>query len=224
MLTAPSSMSRTSSSGLSARRALLGTRVDQRGRGPQVRHSLGFPSLPVSARCHRSGLDPVNFSAIVRPWEDRHSEANILKARIRLAIFAALAVMTAAVVAIAVASSLETLSPRAVRNQAAAGPGKPPGGIDCREAKCIALTFDGNPGNPTDALLDLLARYRASSTFFLEGRKIGEHPDVVRRIATEGHELGNHTWTHPRLTEVFDAVSGTPFLVGPPPDRGAETR
>ncbi|MFJ4930298.1 polysaccharide deacetylase family protein [Streptomyces sp. NPDC088736] len=129
---------------------------------------------------------------------------NILKARIRLAIFAALAVMTAAVVAIAVASSFETLSPRAVRNQAAAGPGKPPGGIDCRKAKCIALTFDGNPRKPTDALLDLLARYQASSTFFLEGRKIGEHPDVVRRIATEGHELGNHTWTHPRLTEVPD--------------------
>ncbi|MGC8917742.1 polysaccharide deacetylase family protein [Streptomyces sp. PG2] len=49
--------------------------------------------------------------------------------------------------------------------------------MDCRRAKCIALTFDGNPGEPTDRLMDLLKKYKAPSTFFLEGRA---HPPVPR--------------------------------------------
>ncbi|MEU4096339.1 polysaccharide deacetylase family protein [Streptomyces sp. NPDC026673] len=99
----------------------------------------------------------------------------------------------------------DTISPSDVREQAAANGDNVPGEVDCRKAKCIALTFDGNPGKPTDRLLDLLKRHKAPSTFFLEGRRIHKHPDVVRRIAAEGHEIGNHTWTHPRLTDVSDA-------------------
>ncbi|MER7170190.1 polysaccharide deacetylase family protein [Streptomyces mesophilus] len=104
----------------------------------------------------------------------------------------------------AFSSSMSTISPRAARERALADGDKAQGTVDCRKAKCIALTFDGNPGEPTDKLLDLLGQYKAPSTFFLEGRRIDQYPEVVRRIAAEGHEIGNHTWTHPRLTDISD--------------------
>lgn len=64
----------------------------------------------------------------------------------------------------------------------------------------IALTFDDGP-NPaaTPYLLDLLARHEVRATFFLIGRyALAEH-GLVRRMVAEGHALGNHTMTHPRL-------------------------
>ena len=63
----------------------------------------------------------------------------------------------------------------------------------------IALTFDDGPSESTPALLDLLARYHARATFFVCGQNAVRLPDVLRRIVSEGHEVGNHTWSHPRL-------------------------
>ena len=61
----------------------------------------------------------------------------------------------------------------------------------------IALTFDDGPDPRwTPAVLDLLRRHRATATFCLVGRHVAEHPELVRRIAEEGHALCNHTWTH----------------------------
>ncbi|MEU0576277.1 polysaccharide deacetylase family protein [Streptomyces griseoincarnatus] len=124
----------------------------------------------------------------------------ILKRRPRLLIL--LTLVVAAVTMGIRANQMETLSPREERDRAASTAGVPSGQVDCRKAKCIALTFDGNPGEPTDRLMDLLNQYEAPSTFFLEGRRIHKFPDVVRRIAEDGHEIGNHTWTHPVLTDV----------------------
>ncbi|MFE4703580.1 polysaccharide deacetylase family protein [Streptomyces sp. NPDC056738] len=132
----------------------------------------------------------------------------ILKRRPRLLILLALAVVAAvAVIAVVVvrANRMETLSPGEERDRAASGAVVASGQVDCRKVKCIALTFDGNPGEPTDRVMDLLKEYKASATFFLEGRRIHEFPDVVRRIAREGHEVGDHTWTHAVLTDVSDA-------------------
>ncbi|MGW3917295.1 polysaccharide deacetylase family protein [Streptomyces sp. NPDC005070] len=132
----------------------------------------------------------------------------ILKRRPRLLILLTLAVVAAVTMTVAMviqANKMETLSPREERDRAASGAGVPSGQVDCQKAKCIALTFDGNPGEPTDRLLDLLKEYRAPSTFFLEGRRIHEFPAVVRRIAKDGHEIGDHTWTHAVLTDVSDA-------------------
>ncbi|MFC5142995.1 polysaccharide deacetylase family protein [Actinomycetospora rhizophila] len=59
----------------------------------------------------------------------------------------------------------------------------------------FALTVDDGPDPATTpALLDVLARHGAHATFFCLGERAAAHPDLVARIAAEGHELGNHTW------------------------------
>jgi chitooligosaccharide deacetylase len=63
----------------------------------------------------------------------------------------------------------------------------------------LALTFDDGPSPWTTPILDLLREHDVRATFFLIGRRVDEHPDVVRRIVAEGHELGNHTFSHPWL-------------------------
>ncbi|MEU1277339.1 polysaccharide deacetylase family protein [Streptomyces sp. NPDC005805] len=72
--------------------------------------------------------------------------------------------------------------------------------VDCEKAKCIALTFDAGPGKDTPALLDHLKKEKVPATFFLLGKNhVLKYPDTVRRLAAEGHEVANHTWTHKRL-------------------------
>lgn len=61
----------------------------------------------------------------------------------------------------------------------------------------IALTIDDGPHpGHTPRVLDLLASSGMKATFFVVGEMCRRYPDVIRRIAAEGHELGNHTWTH----------------------------
>ncbi|MFD4240959.1 polysaccharide deacetylase family protein [Streptomyces sp. NPDC058525] len=94
------------------------------------------------------------------------------------------------------------LSPAAVRNKAAADGGSP-GPVDCTVSKCVALTFDGGPSEPTPRLLDMLQREHVPATFFLQGKgHTDTHPDTVRRMADEGHEIANHTWSHEDLTKL----------------------
>ena len=63
----------------------------------------------------------------------------------------------------------------------------------------VALTFDDGPyPETTSALLDALGD--AKATFFLWGEHAAAHPALVRDIAAAGHAVGNHSWTHPRLT------------------------
>ena len=68
----------------------------------------------------------------------------------------------------------------------------------------VALTFDDGPDpRSTPRYLDLLERYGARGTFFLIGRSVQRHPDLVQRIRTGGHAVGNHSWDHPS----FPAIS-----------------
>ncbi len=62
----------------------------------------------------------------------------------------------------------------------------------------IALTFDDGP-DPihTPCLLDILRKYNAKATFFLVGYSAAKHLKLLKRIAEEGHALGNHSWDHP---------------------------
>ncbi len=70
----------------------------------------------------------------------------------------------------------------------------------------IALTFDDGP-NPaaTPRLLDVLARHQLQATFFLIGKFARQQPGLTRRIAAEGHLVGNHTMTHPWLPRLSSA-------------------
>ena len=68
--------------------------------------------------------------------------------------------------------------------------------------KPLALTFDDGPSRWTPLMLDLLHEHEARATFFVIGARVREHPELVKRIVAEGHELGSHTLTHPRLTEI----------------------
>ena len=71
----------------------------------------------------------------------------------------------------------------------------------------VALTFDDGP-HPTltPQLLDILAARGARATFYVIGRNAARYPDILRRIAAEGHEIGNHTWSHPSLYGVGDTA------------------
>jgi peptidoglycan/xylan/chitin deacetylase (PgdA/CDA1 family) len=60
----------------------------------------------------------------------------------------------------------------------------------------FALTFDDGPGPSTAAVLDALRTAKARATFFVLGRQVEQHPDLVRRIVDEGHELANHGYDH----------------------------
>ncbi|GAA3984835.1 glycosyltransferase [Actinomadura viridis] len=68
--------------------------------------------------------------------------------------------------------------------------------------KTIALTFDDGPDPRwTPRLLETLRKHGAQATFFVVGARVAEHPGIVRRMAAEGHELGNHTYTHVDMGE-----------------------
>ena len=67
----------------------------------------------------------------------------------------------------------------------------------------LALTFDDGPDPRwTPAILDILKHEQVPATFFIVGKNGQAYPDLLRRIVNEGHELGNHTFTHPNLGEM----------------------
>ena len=74
----------------------------------------------------------------------------------------------------------------------------------------IALTFDDGPhGGKTVQLLNLLKQLRCPATFFLVGSQARRYPELVQRMVIEGHELGNHTFNHYRLTRIpLEEVEG----------------
>jgi peptidoglycan/xylan/chitin deacetylase (PgdA/CDA1 family) len=72
----------------------------------------------------------------------------------------------------------------------------------------IALTFDDGPSESTPRLLELLHRHNAKATFFVCGHNAARLPRVLQQISAAGHEIGNHTWSHPR----FDFASKSTML------------
>ncbi|RZM82554.1 polysaccharide deacetylase [Leptolyngbya iicbica LK] len=66
--------------------------------------------------------------------------------------------------------------------------------------KVVALTFDDGPDpRYTEQIGQILADAGAPSTFFVMGRHVQQHPELVQTLMAQGHELGNHTWSHPSL-------------------------
>lgn len=97
----------------------------------------------------------------------------------------------------------------------------------------VALTFDDGPhGKVTPMILDILKQSDAKATFFVVGNRVDSYASVLQREYEEGHEIGNHTYSHPSLTKlkteemlfqsdetdrkVSSLVSFTPQLLRPP--------
>lgn len=75
--------------------------------------------------------------------------------------------------------------------------------VDCRKAKCVALTFDAGPSVRTPQILAILAQYHVHATFFTLGKNhVMKHPEMVRAMAAQGHEVETLTWSHQILTKI----------------------
>lgn len=67
----------------------------------------------------------------------------------------------------------------------------------------VAMTFDDGPhATLTPKLLDLLAEKKIKVTFFVLGENAVRHPEILKRAVAEGHEIGNHSWSHPNLAKL----------------------
>ncbi|ORY03284.1 glycoside hydrolase/deacetylase [Basidiobolus meristosporus CBS 931.73] len=65
-----------------------------------------------------------------------------------------------------------------------------------------ALTFDDGPSNFTTQLLDILAAAKVKATFLMVGSNVVKYPEVVKRAYDEGHQISQHTWSHPHLMSI----------------------
>lgn len=73
------------------------------------------------------------------------------------------------------------------------------------EEKVIYLTFDcGYENGNTPAILDALQKHNAPATFFVVGHFLETQPDLIKRMVSEGHTVGNHTYHHPDMSQIAD--------------------
>ncbi|MGO0059702.1 polysaccharide deacetylase family protein [Brevibacillus fluminis] len=99
--------------------------------------------------------------------------------------------------------------------------------------KVMALTFDDGPDAVfTSQIAELLRKYDAKATFFVVGSRVLKNPSVVRQLAEDGHELANHTFSHPNMRRlsparlhreieqtqkaIYDVTGKKPVLFRPP--------
>lgn len=69
----------------------------------------------------------------------------------------------------------------------------------------VALTFDDAPDDEfTPRVLDVLKKERVKATFFVVGNRVETHPEIMKRIVREGHEIGNHSYNHANLPKLRD--------------------
>ena len=75
--------------------------------------------------------------------------------------------------------------------------------IKKRSRKAVALTFDDGPNpNTTPVALELLKKYNAKATFFMVGQAVAGNENIIKQVVAEGHQIGNHSWSHPLLTKI----------------------
>ena len=65
------------------------------------------------------------------------------------------------------------------------------------DTNTVALTFDDGPSPDTENILDVLAEHHLNATFFMVGREVESFPGIAQRVFAEGHEVGNHSYSHP---------------------------
>lgn len=96
------------------------------------------------------------------------------------------------------------------------------------EKPMMALTFDDGPGERTMELLDVLEKYHAHATFFMQGKNIPGREETVAKMEKIGCELGNHSYNHPQLTkltplEIRKQIGDTDNLVKQAAGKGTST-
>lgn len=74
------------------------------------------------------------------------------------------------------------------------------------EENMCALTFDDGPGMYTAQLLDSLQAEGIHATFFVLGQQVRRHPELIRRMLAEGHEVGSHSYSHPNMRKLTPAA------------------
>lgn len=75
-----------------------------------------------------------------------------------------------------------------------------------KNKKMIAITFDDGPHKTnTQEILNIFSKYNAKATFFMLGQNVKYYPDIVKEVASQGHEIGIHTWDHKELTKLSTA-------------------
>lgn len=90
--------------------------------------------------------------------------------------------------------------------------------VDTTE-KVIALTFDDGPSRAyTDEVLSVLAHFDVQATFFLTGKEMAANPEHTRRLLASGHQLANHSFSHPRMvlmsqTAIAKEIEQTDLLI-----------
>lgn len=78
--------------------------------------------------------------------------------------------------------------------------------------KKIALTFDDGPSIYTLQVLELLKKYNAKATFFCIGKNIEAHPQILQKVIDEGHLVGNHSYSHSKFFDFYNASTITEEL------------
>src|SRR6266853_3196004 len=75
------------------------------------------------------------------------------------------------------------------------------------DRNAVALTFDDGPSPDTERVLDVLGAHEVRATFFMVGREVESFPGIAQRVFAEGHEVGNHSYSHPSY--LFQSASET---------------
>lgn len=86
-----------------------------------------------------------------------------------------------------------------------------PANVDCRKVKCAALTFDDGPVADSRRLLRILKEHDVRVTFYYVGKNVQKYPSTVRDAALAGHQTGNHSWDHTKLTQLSSAQVKSQF-------------
>ncbi|MYS24631.1 Peptidoglycan/xylan/chitin deacetylase, PgdA/CDA1 family [Streptomyces sp. DvalAA-14] len=129
----------------------------------------------------------------------------------RIRVLAALATTAALAIGLTGCDGYDSTSPADARKHlpaagAAAFAAGPNGPVDCRKAKCVALTFDAGPSVHTPQILGILSKYHVHATFFTLGKNhVMVHPEMVKDMVAQGHEVETLTWSHQILTKISKA-------------------
>jgi peptidoglycan/xylan/chitin deacetylase (PgdA/CDA1 family) len=123
-----------------------------------------------------------------------------------------LALETSVIVTLSPAATWNVLSPagEAIRQNILAGtvfraPAPSPAGskpVNCDIVACVALTYDDGPNAQTTRLLEILEKHNVPATFFQQGGYVTSNAHIAASVAAAGHSIGNHTMTHPYLTQL----------------------